>query len=711
MPAVRSSILAALLGLMVLGCPSEEADDDTTAGDDDDVTADDDDTTPGDDDDTTPGDDDDTTAGDDDDSATYDPLILEAYGTFECMGIIADLPAGYAVEDIAEVAVWIDDAGWQPIQSAVQVGSEDYFATSAFGLAPGTEYTFRVQALDTGGDVLASGTVTGSTRDELALPTPATELHVSPDGDDGGAGTPADPFATIGRALSQAAPGTTVYAHEGTYREGDLTPPVSGAPGSPIVVTAWGTDEVVLDGADADLVDSAGWTEVAPQVFTHPWPNTSRNVTLQRRSDGTVYRAYIMDTAGEVLDQSSAGMTFAQLQIDAAYNTDGATITLRVPDGDVADFDVHVAEQTTAFYFDGLEHLWVEGLTIRHYGQGSYGRGIYVRSSSDVVISGCTFEYDNTGVWVKGDSDQVVVQDCTMIDDAADWYWGYMKGMATVYAGDLETGLVNVDGTYDGRGLVVRRNHVEGLFDGFKIAPVNGYAGRTAETDFHDNTVIHVADDVVETDGYSRNVRIFGNEAHESLSGISLAQALDGPVWIVRNLIADAGLCKATELEGYEGYPFKTNGGPSPEVGSGEVFFFHNTAYTHDPASAAMLIKADVIWREFTLRNNIWCGLDRGFVSWRDTVSPMDWDHDALWTGGSPYAEVGNTEYDDLATFTGGTGWLIAGTDEWPMFADEDGGDYSLDEASPLIDRGVLIPGINEDYLGCAPDLGWIENL
>ena len=34
-----------------------------------------------------------------------------------------------------------------------------------------------------------------------------------------------------------------------------------------------------------------------------------------------------------------------------------------------------------------------------------------------------------------------------------------------------------------------------------------------------------------------------------------------------------------------------TNGGPHPEIGSGHVFFYHNTAYTDDPDSRAMLVK------------------------------------------------------------------------------------------------------------------------
>ncbi len=108
--------------LLLIGCP---------AGDDDDTVSDDD------------------TAGDDD-TATVAELTLEAYGTFECMGIVVDLPAEYGPDDISVMTAFIDDNGWDLIQPPVRVGDEAYFATSAFGLQPGTEYSFRVEAPDLG---------------------------------------------------------------------------------------------------------------------------------------------------------------------------------------------------------------------------------------------------------------------------------------------------------------------------------------------------------------------------------------------------------------------------------------------------------------------------------------------------------------------------------------------------------------------------------
>jgi len=43
------------------------------------------------------------------------------------------------------------------------------------------------------------------------------------------------------------------------------------------------------------------------------------------------------------------------------------------------------------------------------------------------------------------------------------------------------------------------------------------------------------------------------------------------------------------------------------------------------------------------------------------------------------------------------------------MFVNAGAQDYYLPPQSPLIDRGVVIAGINDDYLGSAPDIGALE--
>ena len=50
---------------------------------------------------------------------------------------------------------------------------------------------------------------------------PSEVLHVADSGNDSGNGSPGSPFATIGRAVLDAGPGTAIRLHAGTYAGGN----------------------------------------------------------------------------------------------------------------------------------------------------------------------------------------------------------------------------------------------------------------------------------------------------------------------------------------------------------------------------------------------------------------------------------------------------------------------------------------------------------
>lgn len=334
-------------------------------------------------------------------------------------------------------------------------------------------------------------------------------------------------------------------------------------------------------------------------------------------------------------------------------------------------------------------------------------------SSSENLIQDCAFYYCNTGVALKNESSNNTVQASTFMDDLAHWHFSYTKTSAGWdYHQQIETGGVYTTARYTGRGLVVRDNYMEGLFDGAHFGPWVEVNPITSESDFIGNTVIDIADDFIETDGYSRNVRIIDNFMDRSLSGISLAQALDGPTFIIRNVIANSGVCHATtdpyDYE-YEGYPVKTNGGPKPDIGSGPVFFYHNSVWTSDPKSRAFLVKS-AKWRVLVFRNNIWCGMAQGLDAWHPPLSPLDWDYDDIYNASGPFMVLKPDVYrtiEDARTKRGVFANCIS-TD--PEFTDAQQGDFNLKPSSPCIDAGVVVPGINDGrFDGEAPDLGAFE--
>ena len=629
---------------------------------------------------------------------------MELYGNFETMGVIAAVPAGHTPERIGEARCFLrSDGEWKRVHDLVQVGSQNWFATSLFFLKPATAYKARVDFYNRQGAQLASLEKEGKTRAEPKLPEPVRSLYVSPDGIDSSPGTEESPLGTLKAAFGRATPGTTVFVGGGTYYEGGLTFRANGTPDAPIVVRALPDERVILDGAGPKLTRAKGWSDEGNGLFSHPYEGRCSNASVQHRETGKWTRLWVMADLESLKSRTWRGTSFRQRHIEGAIFCDGRTAYV-VPPGPPKEYRICVSAHTHGMVLESRSYIYLDGLEMRNYGKGDYGCAAFLRNTSNTLFQNCRVRNCNTGIWLKGACSNNTVQDCEFLDDTDKWSWKMVKSN---YHNHVESGGVYIEGKYSGRGMVIRRNRFSGLFDGVHLAPFVSIGGRTSETDFYGNTVTDISDDLIETDGYSRNIRIFDNLMDVSLSGISLAQALDGPTFILYNQILNSGVCQATREENFEGYPFKTNGGSGSDIGSGQVFFYHNTSCTTDPKSQAILIKSGR-WKKLTFRNNIWVGRAAGFVSWRAPLSPLDFDYDNLYVeSGGPLMRLKRDTYRTLADVQRGTPHLKHGFSIDPKLRKTATGAFELAQDSPLIDRGVAIPGINDTRTeGKGPDLG-----
>jgi hypothetical protein len=215
-----------------------------------------------------------------------------------------------------------------------------------------------------------------------------------------------------------------------------------------------------------------------------------------------------------------------------------------------------------------------------------------------------------------------------------------------------------------------------------------------------------MGDDGVSTDGRCSNLRLWDNRFYDVLIGISMAPVYDGPVYAIRNTIYRTGVGN----NDYSGSSFKFNSGYSE---SGPIFMFHNTSDAWYPGNSGIHIKSPGSWKNIYSRNNIWSGTDYA-INNNNAGQPLDFDFDLLYTtmenelvywGNGP-----DRHMRDLASFRNLTGQEPNGLSSAPGFSDPASGDYTLSSGSPLIDRGLIIPGINDDYAGRAPDIGAFEN-
>ncbi len=607
---------------------------------------------------------------------------LELYGTFHAMGIIFTLDGATDPNRNASVEVEYTGQGNCEFQQGFPLTrvADNRFVGSLFWLSPGRGYYVKISIEDPDGGPLDGTTITalGSTRAEITLPTASNSYYVSPSGS--GTTCSSGSPCSLQEGINRAQAGEGVILLGGTYYEGEFTLPRSGSAGAPIVVRGNAGETAILDGADPNTFT---WTAEGGGVYS-----TTVNVADTHFVTADDQRLFPY--------QDLSSLQSLSLHDMPGFYADNTTLYVHLTgDADPNTQTMRVSRYNHAF---SLSHdfIYIADLTLRHYGQGSYAKAIYLDDASDNLIRNCTFSANDIGVGLKRESHRNVIEDCEFFDSIFDWSWEDIKNI-----GGIEDGGVILYGPLDGRGNVIRRNTFHDDFDGFGACP-NSSNAVTSETDVYENTIYNMGDDGMETDGHCTNLRIWSNTFHDVLIGISVAPVYVGPVYALRNLIYRTGVGN----NDYTGSPFKFNSGYDT---SGPMYLFHNTADAALPGNNGLHIKTPGTWDLIYARNNIWSGTTYAVNNY-NTSQPIDLDFNNLWNdGGANLVRWDNTNYASLSDFSSATDQEVNGLSVDPGFADPAGGDYTLSSGSALIDKGVLIPGINHNYEGAAPDIGAFE--
>jgi hypothetical protein len=116
--------------------------------------------------------------------------------------------------------------------------------------------------------------------------------------------------------------------------------------------------------------------------------------------------------------------------------------------------------------------------------------------------------------------------------------------------------------------------------------------------------------------------------------------------------------------------------------------------------------------RNSVMRNNIFQSTNYAFAETPTGSAANDWDNNNWYTtlkAGMPHFKWENKTYKTIAELCAATRLECNGYESAPGFVNWQGGNFTLSPASPNIDRGVVIPGINDVFTGNAPDVGAYE--
>jgi hypothetical protein len=497
----------------------------------------------------------------------------------------------------------------------------------------------------------------------------------------GGDGTREKPFKTIQAGVNRAAPGTQVLVADGVYREA-VTFPASGAQGRWIQLKAAGGG-AILDGSLTIRGDV--WKVYRKNKV---WYTGAPNVQYLAR-DGLRYYQYdnmkgLTDGIGHNKVLMSAGwyMKPNSSRLYVRSQDDPSKHTWQVPVLDHA-FDVNARDW-----------IWIEGFEMRYYGARD-GCGVCARNASHLVVRRNKIHNMQLGVYTSWNGTEQQGNDTRIENNqifdptTAAWPWNAVKGTtmegtALVLRGHM--------------GAIVRGNDLHDYFNGTYTgssasSAIENYAV-ALDVDVYDNFIHNIGDDALEPEGACVNHRFRDNLIDSTLVGVSFAPITHGPVWVLRSQVIN-----------FTGTSFKWD-----LSSDGVVFIYHNTSWTNAPNLNGMSMIRPV--HNATMRNNIFQGNGLAFEAPFTGAGGHSWDYDNWHTtrASGAHFKWENVSYNTLAELCFAAALECHGHEAAPGFVNPAGGDFSLLAASPNVDRGLFLPGINDDFRGDAPDLGAWES-
>ncbi len=444
----------------------------------------------------------------------------------------------------------------------------------------------------------------------------------------------------------------------------------------------------------------------------HTWCDEMQTLHPDAAAPGTVIKMH----AGEYkVDRGNYRYPF-QLWLHGTYvfnnsgTPDKPIAIVHAGDGEVI---IDGADCHMLFDLVGCDYLHFEGLTFRNahtiFYCGYQGR----EGTSGLTVKNCRLENIAFGVMAQdGRSENFYIADNVFIGSNPADKFNPESGGAY---GRTKAGYAV---TLSGKGHVVCYNRAENFWDGLNVftgALADPASGQTARAiDFYNNEVLNSTDNFIEADGGLTNIRILRNRCFNVMGlPFSVQPVYAGPVYYIRNISFN-----------------QVRGGGFKLAGGNNALLFNNTLdgfTTMDFVSGEHLMNnvfAGIAYDEEGKKSVAFNtageeGTHRDFNAYRIS-KPLPGLYrvgkgDSAQAFSSIQALAEATGYEehglvfaDYSVFQDAAEPPHGGSNKDPLI---DPADVDLRPAqnSPLIDAGVMIPNVTDDFTGKAPDIGAYE--
>ena len=416
------------------------------------------------------------------------------------------------------------------------------------------------------------------------------------------------------------------------------------------------------------------------------------------------------------------GLSFDGTYVLTLKGTAGRPIVIRgAGDGETI---IDGAGAHRLFDVTGTDHHIFENLTIRNT-DIAFSAGLKdVCGASNLTIRNCRMEEVGIGVITENSGSKNFYIADNIIIGRDDRY--RLRGWASpgIYPPNQLNSYMAIK-VY-GSGHVICHNSVAFFHDGINVStygtPETEQDLKAVAIDIYNNDIHLVADDFIEADGGVHNIRVMRNRGvNAGQCGLSAQPVFGGPAYFIRNVLYHIP----------NGFALKFMSKPSG------LYVLHNTVISEN--------RNTEIYSNAHFRNNLFLGIDatqRPITAFPMATAYSTYDYNGYRpnkTGGDQYIWIapaaGQTrdydlaakdgkKYTSLKSFSNESGFEKHGVEiDYDVFNSLRTPDplkphsiyhaadlnFTLNTKGRAVDKGIVLPNVNDGFRGVAPDLGAIE--
>lgn len=533
---------------------------------------------------------------------------------------------------------------------------------------------------------------------------PRAEYYLAPAGNDGGAGTLEDPWATLGHGLSVLAPGDILSLRGGRYHAHEIDIRLTGTAQAPITVRSYPGERAIIDGGVPDFLS-------APN---DAWEPVDASIGLYRSrrtfpTDVDVARAWLVEDDVQLVEYDQPenleathygpldghaplymgpglqlrpdGHLYIRLQPNPHDLTDatGAPLAPLPADPDPNRNAIAVFFSRYLLRFEGAGHLIFQDLDLAHSEYLIDARD----GSHHIALRGCRLRYGYRGIILRDGAHDWEIRDSEFTNGVPQYvYWTDVKNrgeeVAEAYPEFQSTAITGAM-----PGFAIHHNVFRDGFDGLRVE--EGTTGARIT----DNTFLRMRDDAMNLSRAIGEVEVAHNMLWHVMGGIAnlASDAQAGPVYIHHNVIDNSAYHRGGRPGNYreDNWQPWTIGSPFPGHDDGNKAswwkLYNNTVITRgDPGHRWSPAGPDEVTGnpEKRVLNNVFYVLDERVILREDDASlGSHYDGNVFYRRHGEdlplFTSFGDDgRYASLAEFrdTSGTDWEVHGLEIDPRFPD-----------------------------------------